>query len=156
MAKLRFSACHFIPDHHKCGRLHGHTYAINVRIEGKHVEEFIMDFEVLKDIVSDICDRLDHRVLMARNDPRLTIKEDANYFNIEIIKSCKHYVLPADDIILLPISSVSAEELCKYFLNEIITSIKKNNHADNITAIHVRLDEGIGQGAGCSLQVRSK
>ncbi|MEA3294832.1 MAG: 6-pyruvoyl tetrahydropterin synthase family protein [Euryarchaeota archaeon] len=156
MAKLRFSACHFIPDHSKCGRLHGHTYAINVRIEGKQVEEFIMDFEVLKDIVSDICDRLDHRVLMARNDPRLKIKEDANYFNIEIIKSCKHYVLPADDIILLPISSVSAEELCKYFLNEILTSIKKNNHADNITAIHVRLDEGIGQGAGCSLQVRSK
>ncbi|MGB9372190.1 MAG: 6-carboxytetrahydropterin synthase, partial [Halobacteriota archaeon] len=27
-AKLRFSACHFIPDHPKCGRLHGHTYAM--------------------------------------------------------------------------------------------------------------------------------
>jgi 6-pyruvoyltetrahydropterin/6-carboxytetrahydropterin synthase len=150
-AKLRFSACHLIPDHPKCGRLHGHTYAVNVRVEGHQAGEFIIDFEDLKDIVTEICDRLDHRILIAKNDPRLKITQDKGYYTVEIINSCKYYVLPADDVTLLPISSVSAEDLCRYLLMETSTGIKNNGFADNMTSLHIRLDEGIGQGAGCSL-----
>lgn len=152
-AKLRFSACHFIPDHPKCGRLHGHTYAISVRLEGTQAGEFIVDFEDVKNMVMEICDSLDHMVLLARNDPRLKITEDNGYHTVEIIKSCKHYVLPGDDVVMLPISSVSAEDLCKYFLSELSSALKKNGYADNITVLHLRVDEGIGQGAGCSISL---
>lgn len=151
MAKLRFSACHLIPDHPKCGRLHGHTYAISVRIEGEQRGEFILDFEDVKKSVMKTCDRLDHMILIARNDPRLKITEKQGYFTVEIIKSCKHYVLPQDDVMLLPTASVSAEDLCKYFLAEISSDMKNNGFIKNITSLHVRVDEGIGQGAGCSM-----
>ncbi|HEY9204383.1 MAG TPA: 6-pyruvoyl tetrahydropterin synthase family protein [Candidatus Methanoperedens sp.] len=147
MAKLRFSACHFIPNHPKCGCLHGHTYAISVRIEGEQVGEFIIDFERVKNIVNNICDKLDHRVLIAEKDPRLLIeKNDA--ISIDITESKKRYVLPSEDVVFLPTRSVSAEDLCKYFTNEIAKALKSNG-VDNIKKIYVRVDEGIGQGAGC-------
>lgn len=151
MAKLRFSACHFIPNHPKCGCLHGHTYAISVRLEGEQVGEFIIDFEMVKGIVNRICDSLDHRVLIAEKDRRLRIVKDKEV-SIEIIESKKRYVLPAEDVMLLPTSSVSAEDLCKYFTAEIAKALKSNG-ADNIRKIQVRVDEGIGQGAGCESEI---
>ena len=46
---IRFSACHFIPRHEKCSRLHGHSYIVRLRLEGDIGEEgMIMDFVVLK------------------------------------------------------------------------------------------------------------
>ncbi|MBU4339363.1 MAG: 6-carboxytetrahydropterin synthase, partial [Euryarchaeota archaeon] len=95
MAKLRFSACHFIPNHPKCGCLHGHTYAISVRIEGQQAGDFIIDFERVKGIVNELCDRLDHRVLIAEKDPRLRI-EKKKEVSVEIIESNKRYVLPSE------------------------------------------------------------
>jgi len=147
MAKLRFSACHFIPNHPKCGSLHGHTYAVSVRLEGEQVGEFIIDFEMVKGIVNNICDRLDHKVLIAEKDPRLRI-ERKNGVAIEIPESKKRYVLPSEDVVFLPTKSLSSEDLCKYFTEEIAGSLKSNG-ADNIKRLHVRVDEGIGQGAGC-------
>lgn len=151
MAKLRFSACHFIPNHPKCGCLHGHTYAVSVRLEGEQTGEFIIDFELVKNIVNGICDRLDHKVLIAEKDPRLRIvKKDG--VSIEIIESKKRYVLPFEDIMFLPTKSVSAEDLCKYFSTEMAKGLKSNG-ADNIKKLHVRVDEGIGQGAGCEYEL---
>jgi 6-pyruvoyltetrahydropterin/6-carboxytetrahydropterin synthase len=152
MAKLRFSACHFIPNHPKCGCLHGHTYAVSVKIEGDQEGEFIIDFETVKGIVNRICDRLDHRVLIAENDPRLMITKNDSV-SIEIIESKKKYVLPFEDIMFLPTKSVSAEDLCKYFSLNLANALELYK-ADNITKIHVRVDEGIGQGAGCELEMK--
>ncbi len=149
MAKLRFSACHFIPNHPKCGCLHGHTYAISVRIEGEQTGEFIIDFERVKGIVNEICDRLDHRVLIAEKDLRLRIQKSRDV-SIEIIENKKRYVLPLEDIVFLPTASVSAEDLCKYFTAGIAKALRD---VDNIKKIHVRVDEGIGQGAGCELEM---
>jgi len=150
MAKLRFSACHFIPNHPKCGCLHGHTYAVSVRLEGEQIGEFIIDFELVKNMINGICDRLDHKVLIAEKDPRLRIvKKDG--VSIEIIESKKRYVLPFEDIMFLPTKSVSAEDLCRYFSTEMAIGLKANG-ADNIKKLHVRVDEGIGQGAGCEYE----
>jgi 6-pyruvoyltetrahydropterin/6-carboxytetrahydropterin synthase len=151
MAKLRFSACHFIPNHPKCGCLHGHTYAVSVRIEGDQKDEFIIDFETVKGIVNRICDRLDHRVLIAEKDPRLLITKNESV-SIEIIESKKKYVLPFEDIMFLPTKSVSAEDLCKYFILNLAKALELGK-ADNITKIHIRVDEGIGQGAGCDHEI---
>ncbi|MBU4075415.1 MAG: 6-pyruvoyl tetrahydropterin synthase family protein [Euryarchaeota archaeon] len=149
MAKLRFSACHFIPNHPKCGCLHGHTYAISVRIEGQQAGDFIIDFERVKGIVNELCDRLDHRVLIAEKDPRLRI-EKKKEVSVEIIESNKRYVLPSEDVVFLPTTSVSAEDLCKYFNSGIAKALRG---VDNIKKIHVRVDEGIGQGAGCEIDM---
>ncbi len=151
-AKLRFSACHFIPDHPKCGRLHGHTYAVSVRVIGEQSGDFIMDFEALKEYVSEICNPLDHRVLLASLDDDLHIQQiDEEHISVTVGKRRKRYVLPIEDVALLPTNSMSAEDLCSYILDQLSSKIG----ASNVKEIYVRLDEGLGQGAGCSRPVNS-
>ncbi len=45
------------------------------------------------------------------------------------------------DVVFLPTSSVSAEDLCRYFTTEMANALKSNG-ADNIKRLHVRVDEG--------------
>ncbi len=65
---FRFEAAHQlpnIPDGHKCRRMHGHSYRVDVHALGEvdpHVG-WLMDFGDLKKIVEPVLDELDHRVL---------------------------------------------------------------------------------------------
>ncbi len=151
MAKLRFSACHLIPHHPKCGRLHGHTYAVNVRVHGKRTGEFIIDFELLKEMVAQICSRLDHHIIVAENDPRIRITKNEDSVVIDIGE--KRYQLPIEDIAFIPIDSTSAESLCMYVAGELARMIETSDL--DVSRLDVRIDEGIGQGAGCTLDLEN-
>jgi 6-pyruvoyltetrahydropterin/6-carboxytetrahydropterin synthase len=54
-----------VPAGHKCGRLHGHSFRIEIRIRGELVEPegWVMDFADLKAAFQPIFDRLDHNYL---------------------------------------------------------------------------------------------
>ena len=113
---IRFSSAHIIPDYEKCGRLHGHTYAVHVKIVGNPDEKgIIMDFALLKDIFKKIVNELDHRILIPEKSSLVTIKKEEK--SIKMVTLKKHYVLPMEDCILLPIDSTSAENLAHYILN---------------------------------------
>jgi len=53
---------HHLPDHPKCGSPHGHTYRIEVIIEGKHEGKMVMDFADLKASVRKVLGTYDHKV----------------------------------------------------------------------------------------------
>ena len=64
----RFEAAHFlpkVPEGHKCARMHGHSYAITVVIEGDvHSETgWVIDFAGIDEHVQPLVRALDHRVL---------------------------------------------------------------------------------------------
>jgi len=52
---------HFLPGHGKCGILHGHTYKVEVVIEGKNESGMVMDFADLKRSVREILSVYDHK-----------------------------------------------------------------------------------------------
>ena len=54
-----------VPEGHKCGRLHGHSYEITVFVTGPVGEEsgWIMDFADIKAAFKPVYDALDHRYL---------------------------------------------------------------------------------------------
>jgi len=52
---------HFLPDHPKCGALHGHTYKVEIIIEGQKRDGMILDFADLKQIVRNVLGEYDHR-----------------------------------------------------------------------------------------------
>lgn len=61
-----FDAAHFLSDYKgKCEQLHGHTYKLEVIVEGSIGNDgMLMDFNELKEIVnSNILERLDHKDL---------------------------------------------------------------------------------------------
>ena len=145
-AKLRFSACHLIPHHPKCGRLHGHTYAVSVKVFGERTGEFIIDFEILKGLIAEICERLDHRVILAENDTRMQITKDDQSIIVEI--GGKMYQFPIEDVTLVPTDSTSAESLCEYVASELAPGM-----SPGVSRIEIRIDEGLGQGAGFTLDI---
>ncbi|MCE5254065.1 MAG: 6-carboxytetrahydropterin synthase QueD [Actinomycetia bacterium] len=65
-----FAAAHRLPDHEgKCRRLHGHTYGLEVTVEGTPqpagpAAGMVMDFAELRRCVREcVVDVLDHRLL---------------------------------------------------------------------------------------------
>lgn len=68
--QFRFEAAHVLPHHDgKCARLHGHSYRLNVTLEGPLQDAgpgrgMVVDFEVLSRVVkAGIIAELDHRSL---------------------------------------------------------------------------------------------
>jgi 6-pyruvoyltetrahydropterin/6-carboxytetrahydropterin synthase len=63
-----FDAAHQLPnlpDDHKCKRLHGHTFKVQVYVNDQLDDKmgWVIDFYDIKDVVSPIIDQLDHRYL---------------------------------------------------------------------------------------------
>jgi 6-pyruvoyltetrahydropterin/6-carboxytetrahydropterin synthase len=52
---------HFLPGHSKCGALHGHTYKVEVTVEGQVKGGMVIDFADLKRAVRDVLAHYDHR-----------------------------------------------------------------------------------------------
>lgn len=52
---------HYLPGHPKCGALHGHTYKVEITIEGEIKGGMVIDFADLKQIARDILLEYDHR-----------------------------------------------------------------------------------------------
>ena len=65
---FQFEAAHrlpHVPEGHKCGRLHGHSFMVRLEVTGEvdpHTG-WVMDFAELKAVFSPIWERLDHHYL---------------------------------------------------------------------------------------------
>jgi len=63
-----FEAAHMlprVPPTHKCARMHGHSYRIEVSVEGEVDPElgWLYDHGLISEAMDPICDELDHRCL---------------------------------------------------------------------------------------------
>ena len=66
--EFTFEAAHrlpHVPQGHKCGRLHGHSFRVVLHVEGSVEPEsgWLMDFAELKEHFAPLYDRLDHHYL---------------------------------------------------------------------------------------------
>src|ERR671927_140598 len=66
--EFAFEAAHrlpHVPDGHKCARLHGHSFRVEVHVAGalREPEGWVMDFADLKAAWAPLDDALDHRYL---------------------------------------------------------------------------------------------
>lgn len=65
---FRFEAAHYlphVPDTHRCRRLHGHSYRVEIQLDGPVDPRtgFVVDFFDLEQAFADIVGTLDHRCL---------------------------------------------------------------------------------------------
>lgn len=65
---FRFEAAHALPNvpaEHKCRRLHGHSYRVDIHVAGPIDPEkgWVMDFGDVKRAVEPVLAELDHRML---------------------------------------------------------------------------------------------
>lgn len=62
---FRFEAAHLlpnVPERHRCRRLHGHSYRVELRLEGPvdPVTGFVVDFFEIEAAFGPLLERLDH------------------------------------------------------------------------------------------------
>ena len=55
-----FDSMHSLPGHPKCGVPHGHTYTVEVVVEGEMDNGMVIDFGILKKSLKGVLDVLDH------------------------------------------------------------------------------------------------
>jgi len=65
---FHFEAAHLLPnvaEEHRCRRLHGHSYRVELRLEGPvdPLTGFVADFLVIEKAFQPLLDRLDHHYL---------------------------------------------------------------------------------------------
>ncbi len=66
--EFSFEAAHRlpnVPEGHKCARLHGHSFCVEVHVTGTvgSTSGWIMDFEEIRQAFQPVHDQLDHRYL---------------------------------------------------------------------------------------------
>ena len=59
-----FDSAHFLPGHKKCGQTHGHTYTVELIVEGeKKGAGMVVDFYDLKSALKKVLSEYDHRLI---------------------------------------------------------------------------------------------
>ena len=138
---IRFSASHLLPGHERCGVLHGHSYALHVKVSGeKDKDGFLIDFIVLKSQLRAIADSLNHKILLPGQDERVVV----NKKEVHVESNGKKYMFPLEDCVLLPLKAITAENLASYVFDQLL------KHLDVPSSVHhlrIGVDEGFGQGA---------
>lgn len=99
---FHFESAHRLPWHTGgCKNLHGHSYKLEVELEGEPDEKgMLLDFSEIKKIIKPLIDNFDHATLIAANDQTL-IK------SMTLLES-KRYILPFD---------TTSENLCSFVIN---------------------------------------
>jgi len=147
---IRFSSCHFIPGHEKCGRLHGHSYIVRLAVEGDlGPNGMVMDFVTMKRAMRDIVEELDHRVLLPARSKEVKITAVGDVY--ELTSRGKRYVFPQEDVILMDLENTTAEEMSLMMVDRLVESVE---FPANVQEVYIGLDEERGQTAWASRRIR--
>ena len=145
---LVFAAAHFITfAGHRCETLHGHNYRVRVVVEGNLDLEswYVFDFVALKRIMRKLCDDIDHKVLLATENPHLQIAEQGD--SITVAYDTKpRYVFPKRDCALLPVPNTTVEMLAELMTGQLQAALSAEG-AKGLTAIEMEIEESFGQSA---------
>ncbi len=126
--------------------LHGHNYRVQIKGEAPKLSgDMVFDFLDIKPIVREVCDSLDHKLLIPKDNPLLKIfTENKNYVIVTPDES--FFSVPMTDTLLLPILNTSSERLAIYICDEIRNKVlTKFNYT--FTSLEVEVEETPGQSA---------
>jgi len=124
--------------------LHGHNYQVSVALEGELDRAgVVLDFIVLKPLVKEVCDGLDHRTLVQAKSSMITVRRRAP--EVEINYKKQRLILPRRDVILLPLENTSTELLAEYVGQQIHRKIRRRFPASKIRFMRVGVEETRGQ-----------
>lgn len=149
---LVFSAAHFItfttPAGEVCERLHGHNWRTAVEVAGPLDENhYVFDFIALRDALQAIVARLDHRVLLPLQHPRITV--ETREAETEARFGDRRWVFPREDCVLIPIEQTTAELLARWIGDQLLQSL--GPAAAHLQSVQVEVEENFGQWAVCEL-----
>jgi 6-pyruvoyltetrahydropterin/6-carboxytetrahydropterin synthase len=151
---LSFASAHFITlAGHRCEGLHGHNYRVRVTVEGMLDPEtsWVVDFLLLKDVMTRLCAAIDHVVLLPGASARISATADGERMRVAV-DGHERYVLPLRDCVILPVTNTTAEMLAQMLAERLHAELAAQG-AQGLSSIEVEVEEGIGQTAVCRIAV---
>lgn len=144
---FNFASSHFlIFDDGTREPLHGHNYRVMVKGEAPSLKsDMVFDFLDVKPIVREVCDSLDHRLLLPRDNPHLKIHEQDKSFHLQTPDESE-FVVPKQDVLILPLPNTSAERLAMYLCDE-IRRLTMERFQFSFAVLEVEVEETPGQSA---------
>lgn len=125
--------------------LHGHNYKVEVEVEGETIAgDLVLDFIQFKPIVREICDSLDHRMLMPLQNPNLKVEVFDNRVEATY-RDGSFFAFPRKDVHLLDLPNTSTEMLARYITQRILEALPDRIPEARIKAMEVSVEESPGQ-----------
>jgi 6-pyruvoyltetrahydropterin/6-carboxytetrahydropterin synthase len=146
-----FCAGHFITlTDTLCEAVHGHNWTVGVDVEGPPGRHgMVVDFIQLRDLVTAIVSRLDHRMLLPDRNPWLAVNTAAGptgRAETTVSFADRRWVFPADECLILPVANTTAEWIARWIGTELIAALAAAGNP--VTGrIRVEVDECLGQSA---------
>jgi len=143
--KFNFCSAHFLlfADGSR-EELHGHNYRVSVDVDGPIGEgDMVIDFMVLKPMVKEICDRIDHRTLIPSESPHLRIERKDGL--IWVHHGEDRFAFPERDVIVLPLPNTSTERLAEHICGELRERILEKDPNAQLDRLRVSVEESSGQ-----------
>lgn len=142
---LVFCSGHFISyNGDECERLHGHNYRVAVEVDGPLDQRnfYLFDFIALKNLMRELTDELDHRMLVATRSSVIHVEVAPR--EVRLRYRDKHWVFPLEDCALLPIENTTAELLARYLAGRLRQELSERYrfHPDSI---QMEVEESFGQ-----------
>lgn len=124
--------------------LHGHNYRVSLKGDALELEgDMVFDFLDIKPIVRQVCDELDHRLLLPGESHQLKISEDGQNFRL-VTPDTSYFSIPQKDCLILPIENTSAERLAIY-LTEKIVQLVREKYSFSFRSLEIEVEETPGQ-----------
>lgn len=145
---FNFACAHFlIFDDGSREPLHGHNYSLECKATTHEnlKQDMVMDFLDIKPIIRELCNEIDHRLILPKNHRYLRF-ETKNLFTYLYLKDNLEFMLPTKDILFLPIQNTSAERLAYYFTQKIEEKILEK-FGLSFEMMEVSIEETPGQAA---------
>jgi 6-pyruvoyltetrahydropterin/6-carboxytetrahydropterin synthase len=144
---FNFASSHFmIFENGTREPLHGHNYRVQIKGEAPELAgDMVFDFLDIKPIVREVCDSLDHKLLIPKDNKFLKIYTEKKNYVIETPDE-SYFSIPMSDTLLLPILNTSAERIAVYISEQIRNKVlSKYNYS--FTSLEVEVEETPGQSA---------
>lgn len=126
--------------------LHGHNYRVMVKGEAPQLEgDMVFDFLDIKPIVREVCDSLDHKLLIPKENRNLKIYSDKKNYIIETPDE-SYFSIPMTDVLLLPILNTSAERIAVYICDEVRAKVSER-FGFTFKSLEIEVEETPGQSA---------
>lgn len=146
-----FCAGHFITlADDLCEAVHGHNWTVGVDVEGAPGPHgMVVDFIALRDALSEIVARLDHRMLLPTANSFLAVATapgPGGRAETTVTFRDRRWVFPADECVLLPVANTTAEWIARWIGLELRAALAAAGRPLPGT-LRVMVDECLGQSA---------
>jgi 6-pyruvoyltetrahydropterin/6-carboxytetrahydropterin synthase len=150
---LNFSAAHFtIFSQTEREDLHGHNFQVECELTSPIDDNgLIFDYSLIKRVMKELCDELDEKTILPEKSPYFQLERDGEYI-VGVYGDERLPFLPRD-VITLPISNASVEELCHYLLERMLAH--PDIKAEDIREMTVKVSSSPGQNGTATWYINS-